>query len=135
MKRHACQLSLIIAAAIAAPSALAGSAVVKCIAPSGQVTLTDQPCDDGATSVTMEAAWSAQAGSGARIEAYGTLLPMANHRGSAAPAAVRHDSWRPPPGHLALAGDVATLKAARLQLRMLDDASRQLRQPQLAGLN
>lgn len=124
MKRHTCHLCLIIAALAAAPAALAGSQVVKCIDSSGNVTLTDQPCADGAATVAVD--------SGAAQEA--APAPAVEH--FAAPRALpRQGAWtRPAPKRMALARDVATLKAARAQLLLLDGTAR-AQHPQLAGLN
>ncbi len=123
MKRPTRQLCLIIAALAAAPLALAGSPIVKCIDPSGHVTLTDQPCSDGAATVQVEAEPQVQM-QGPAVEHF------------AAPRALpRHGAWSPAaPKRMALAHDVATLKEARAQLLLLD-GERDAQHPRLAGLN
>jgi hypothetical protein len=124
MKRHIRQLCLIIAALAAAPAALAGSPIVKCIDASGQVTLTDQPCTDGAATVPVETGAGPQAAQSPPVEHF------------AAPRALPlHGGWsQPAPKRTALARDVATLKAARVQLLLLDGSTR-APHPRLAGLN
>ena len=124
MKRHACQLCLTIAALAAAPAALAGSPIVKCIDPSGQVTLTDQPCTDGAASVRLDTETAPQAAASPAVEHF------------AAPRALpRRGAWsQPAPRRMALARDVATLKEARVQLLLLDGTAH-ARHTRLAGLN
>ena len=124
MKRPIRQLCLIIAALAAAPVALAGSPILKCIDSSGHVTLTDQPCTDGATTVQVEAETEPQAAQAPAVEHF------------AAPRAMpRHAAWtQPAPKRMALAHDVATLKAARAQLLLLDGESR-IQHPRLADLN
>jgi hypothetical protein len=123
MKRPVTLLSmlatLVVAVPLAAPVAMAGSEIVKCVDASGHVTLTDQPCDGGAATVRLTAGPEQDA-------------PAATPQRHVLPAVdLRHDAWRRPaaarPATLAL--DVATLKAARRTLLMLDA------RPTLAGLN
>ena len=137
MKRlasHAARLSLILAALAATPAALAGSEVLKCVDASGHVTLTDQPCEAGsqATRLTAGTAETATAESPAAAEAaWGSAV----QRHEAPPRMLRQQDWRPrvTQRDRPLARDVATLKAARAQL-MLIDAVRQPR-PQLATIH
>ncbi|QNB00532.1 DUF4124 domain-containing protein [Massilia sp. Se16.2.3] len=56
MKRLASQLSLALAALAAAPAALAGSDILKCVDRAGHVTLTDQPCESNARASKLVAA-------------------------------------------------------------------------------
>jgi hypothetical protein len=112
MKRPVRLLSMIAAAALAAP-ALAGE-IVKCVDNNGHVTLTDQPCASDAATVRLS-------------QDTATQLPQRH----VLPAVDQpHPAWKRP--NLAapakLARDVATLKEARRML-MLQDA-----RPRLAGL-
>jgi hypothetical protein len=140
-------------ATLAAPAALAGNDIVKCVDAQGRVTLTDQPCDTGSASVRLAAgpapgassAYGASSGgdtgSGGPEAASAQLAPQPAAQPTAQrhilPAAeLRHSSWRPPvPAaqgalHTApLARDVATLKAARRALLLLESP-----RPSLAGL-
>jgi hypothetical protein len=125
MKRTATLLSLM-AAILAAPVAIAGSDIVKCVDSAGHVTLTDQPCDGGAVVVRMEA----DAERVERVERAGE--PRVQPRRYVLPAAdLRHTAWKRPAAArpATLAGDIATLKEARRALLMLDA------KPVLAGLN
>jgi hypothetical protein len=146
MKRHASQLSLILAAFAFAPAALAGSEIVKCVDAAGYATLTDQPCAGAATTlhlaqgapeatadVTVQGEPEADAGPVFELGAAVRPAPVARH--GAAPGLSRQASWKTPPAPSSkpLARDVATLKAARLQLLMMDSAAK--RQPRLAGLH
>jgi hypothetical protein len=99
--------------ALAAPAAMAGNEIVKCIDASGHITLTDQPCEAGNTTVKLSAE---------------TPLPQ---RHVVAPAELRHEGWKRPQAvrPAPLSRDVATLKEARRTL-MLNEA-----RPRLAGLN
>jgi hypothetical protein len=113
MKRPVGLLSIIAAAALAAP-ALAGE-IVKCVDSNGHVTLTDQPCAAGSATVRL-------------AQDTGAPLPQRH----VLPAAeLPRPAWKRP--NLAtptkLARDVATLKEARRML-MLQDA-----RPRLAGLD
>jgi hypothetical protein len=125
MKRQVCQLSLIFASAALAPAVFAGTDIVKCIDASGHVTLTDQPCRSGTTSVRLASEPPASAGSSA--QAY----PLLAERNAVPPADVRPANWqRPQAKARPLARDVATLKAARVQFLLGDGADK----PRLAGL-
>jgi len=130
MKRPLRLLSMIAAAALsaaaAAPAAMAGSEIVKCIDASGQVTLTDQPCAAGTSTVRLtndppSASASASASASTpSVERH--LLPTAGLR----QAALK----RPPVVRAApLSRDVVTLQAAR-RMMMLQET-----RPRLAGLN
>jgi hypothetical protein len=116
MKPQVRLLSMIAAAALSAsiaPAAMAGNEIVKCVDASGHVTLTDQPCEAGNTTVRLSAE---------------TPLPQ---RHVVTPAELRHDGWRRPQAArpATLSRDVATLKAARRTL-MLQEA-----RPSLARLD
>ena len=102
----------------AAPASTAGD-IVKCVDAGGHVTLTDQPCAGGAVTVRLEQ------GVGQKAE------PAARHRYVLPAADLRHEAWKRPAVErpAQLARDVATLKAARRTLLMLDA------KPVLAGLN
>ena len=119
MKRHALTHCLILAAAgaFALPAAQAGGAINKCIDGAGRITLTDQVCD--ARTVT-----SAVVVAGTRAD--DAMLPVP---APARASLVRQPRWMPPAGpvlapHAALAGDMATLKQARIQLLLQDAAPR-----------
>ena len=146
MKRMASRLSIILAALAATPAALAGSDILKCVDGTGHVTLTDQPCESGARATRL-AVSDAPAAAPASVSAPASapasasaepVLPNAQpqattmQRYEASPAMLRQQDWRPrvPNRDRPLARDVATLKAARAQL-MLIDSERHPR-PQLA---
>lgn len=120
MKRHALQLSLI-AALLAAPAAWAGSEIVKCVDREGHVTLTDQPCEQAATTVRLPDGAAAEAGEAP------VATPAVQH--FPAPRALpRNVQWKQPEAkRVKLARDVATLKEARAQLLLLDAGSRSWR--------
>jgi hypothetical protein len=134
MKRLASQLSLVIAALAAAPAALAGSEVLKCVDADGHVTLTDQPCESGARATRLVSAAEPETApaqpSAASEPSPGTVV----QRYEAPPRMLRQQDWRPRVSQRdrPLARDVATLKAARAQL-MLIDAGHHPR-PQLATI-
>jgi hypothetical protein len=111
MKRQIVWMS-IAGAVLAAPAAMAagGNDIVKCVDSSGHVTLTDQPCEAGATTVRLDQDSAPQR----------HVLPAAD---------LRHEAWKRPAAArpAPLSRDVATLKAARRML-MLQDA-----RPRLAG--
>ena len=121
MKRLASQLSLVIAALAAAPAALAGSDILKCVDGAGHVTLTDRTCESG-TRVTRLVSGGTQESASDTPAAGSEAQPLTVQRHEAPPALVRQQTWRPrlPNGDRALARDVATLKAARAQLLLID---------------
>ncbi|MBQ5949858.1 DUF4124 domain-containing protein [Massilia sp. ST3] len=124
MKRILCQLSLLAAATAAAPAVLAGNDIVKCIDSAGHVTLTDQPCGDGTTTVRMANMPAAEGVSTAQP------YPLTVERSSVPPAraaerkAPRRAKAKP------MQRDVATLKEARAQFLLLDSGAKHT----LAGL-
>lgn len=107
-------LSVIAATTLAASAAMA-SDIVKCVDAGGHVTLTDQPCDGGSATVKLD-----QGTETAPPQRH--VLPAAD---------LRHGAWKRPAVErpAPLSRDVATLKAARRTLLMLDA------KPVLAGLN
>lgn len=129
-------LSISLAALAAAPAALAGSEILKCVDGAGNVTLTDQPCESGARATRMTAASPAPVQDasmpGASVvesapEA-GQLQATPVQRFAASPRMHQQHDWRPrmPQRDRPLARDVATLKAARAQLLLLDSDRTQL---------
>ncbi len=125
MKRPACKLSLILACALAAPVALAGSEIVKCIDSTGHVTLTDQPCGIGMTTVRL--ASDPASGSPGQAAPY----PLLAERDTVPPPHfARHGTARERLKARPLARDVATLKEARARFLLEISAPR----AQLAGL-
>jgi hypothetical protein len=128
MKRLATQLSFVLpvitlcAAIAATPAALAGSEVLKCVDVEGHVTLTDQPCESGARMTRLVAATASESEAEAPA-AVAASQPPAVQRHEAAPALQRQQAWRPRVAAQTdrpLARDVATLKAARAQLLLID---------------
>lgn len=127
MKRLASQLTLIFAAIAAAPAALAGSEILKCVDAGGHVTLTDQPCESGSQATRLvSVAGSESAPATAEAQSPAVQRYEAPH------ALQRQQAWRPRVEQVQaqrdrpLARDVATLKAARAQL-LLSDADRHAR--------
>ena len=114
MKRYATRLPacLLLCSALSAltlSTAQAGSTINKCIDGAGRVTLTDQACDAGTVSSTV---------------AVPGIAPDSRPTGI---ATVRPVRWTPAPAasaHAALAGDMATLKQARVQMLLQDAAPR-----------
>jgi hypothetical protein len=116
MKRHLC-LSILVAA-LAAPGAslaYAGADIVKCVDSAGRVTLTDQPCDSGATMVRLA---NTPADEGiTRAEPY----PLITERGVLPPPpAMQRRQASQRVKAKPMMRDVATLKAARAQFLLMD---------------
>lgn len=142
MTRPTFRSTIFITAMLAASAAFAGGDIVKCVDQSGKVTLTDGQCSDGTQAVVLEAEGSAAAPAESVVAADAdqpaapVVRRAATQRVAYAPQPVQHDSWSAPrPASRMLARDVETLKAARLSMQVLDDASSSTRRPRLAGLN
>lgn len=108
MKRPVHLMSMFAAMVLAAPAAMAGNDIVKCVDADGHVTLTDQPCGAGAATVRVDQDRNAAP---LRPTTQRHVLPAADLRNWRRP-----DLSRP----AALTGDVATLKAAHRTLMLLD---------------
>lgn len=127
-------LSISLAALAAAPSALAGTEILKCVDSAGNVTLTDQPCESGARGTRMTAAAPAlvqdasMQGTSVSEAAPEAGQPQPIQRFAGSPRMQQQHDWRPrmPQRDRPLARDVATLKAARAQLLLLDSDRTQL---------
>lgn len=139
MNRPTFRSSLFITAMFAASAAFAAGDIVKCVDQNGKVTLTENQCSEGVQ--TMLVAGDPPAATAADV-AVDTVAPVAPaprraiQRVAFTPAAIQHDSWTAPKSNSRpLSRDVETLKAARLSMRVLDEASATNRQSRLAGLN
>lgn len=111
MKRQLSQFGLLVAIVTALPAAVAQNAIVKCVDGAGRVTLTDMPCEPGATTVRMASTPSNEGVT--RVAPH----PMRVERAVLPPTAALQ---RQHPGlqrvaAKPLSSDVATLKAARAQ--------------------
>lgn len=115
MKRHLyCSILVAALAAPAASPAYAGADIVKCVDGAGRVTLTDQPCENGATMVRLA---NTPADEGiARAEPH----PLAVEQGTLPPAPQLRRQPAPRAKAKPMTRDVATLKAARAQLLLMD---------------
>jgi hypothetical protein len=138
MQRHTILTSIFVAAMMAASASFAGADIVKCVDQDGHVTLTDSQCSAaaslvaGPTEAPAAAAAEEMAAAPAvpavrRVSVERHLLPPAEAR--ATTVSSRRPASRP------LARDVETLKAARLSMQVLDEASATHRHQRLAGLN
>ena len=110
---------LFIAALLMTIPAFAGQDSLKCTDAQGTVTLTDRPCNGGEEATVLATpAGPAPAALDrpARPYAAGVLLPRPQ------------PNTRPVPPSRILARDVATLKAARTALQLLDGPASRLQQ-------
>lgn len=122
MNRHFLPLSLILSATLGAAAftpAQAGNAINKCIDGAGRVTLTDQACDARTVSSSIAVPGTPDDGAlpdNAPLAARSTALPLRQARWV--------PSQLPTAAHAALAGDMATMKQARIQMMLQDAAPR-----------
>jgi hypothetical protein len=112
--------SLLLASLVLAPACFAQD-IQKCTDSEGRVTLTDQPCDGLAPEVVQLAPQQMpRAVTGRRL---GTPLQ---------PRRIVIDEKKAQPS-IFLPGDVATLKAARNAMRLLDTSTAPMRSQRIAG--
>ena len=129
--------ALFLAGMIFASSAFAGADINKCVSASGSVTLTDEACpsnaetikivsksDDSATDDSAQSGAPAMTPARVSVERYTVArLPARN--------VVRTRAAEPARG---LSLDIATLKAARMNMQLVEHAAQSTRSPRLAGL-
>jgi hypothetical protein len=137
MNRKTFRSSLLLTALFAASAAFANSAdIVKCVDQDGRVTLTDNQCSAGVQTVLVAASAEAPAAADAEAVEPVTAVPAPARRVTRmafTPMPIQHDSWSAPRGKSRmLARDVETLKAARLSMQVLDQASASTRQQRVA---
>jgi hypothetical protein len=138
MNRPTFRSSIFITAMLAASAAFAGGDIVKCVDQNGKVTLTDNQCNEGVQTVVVagDAPEVAAADEAAGDTASAPAPRRAIQRVAYTPAAIQHDSWTAPKSNgRPLSRDVETLKAARLSMQVMDEASATNRHQRLAGLN
>ena len=136
MYSQAITRTVFLASMVFATAAFAGTDVNKCIAPGGQVTITDEVCPDGADTVKLVAGMSDDS------DAAPTQTQTQTQAQAQSPSIERYSTrFAPRPPKLArtapargLALDVATLKAARANMQVFDSASQALRSQRLAAL-
>jgi hypothetical protein len=127
---------LFLAGMVFTSAAFAGTDINNCMTASGQVTLTDEVCPSGAQTVKVISVPSTEAAPVAEAPAAEATVRTAS---------VEHytvgrmpSRWMMParftPPSRGLARDVATLKAARANMHMVDSAAQMAKSQRLAGL-
>ncbi len=119
MSHHLATCAVLLSSLVFASSANAGSEINKCIAPSGAVTLTDEPCPANTHGVKVVSA-PADAGSGTDAPTAGPRT-ISVERYASAPMPVRFaPPMRSPAPARGMSLDAATLKAAKANLTLFD---------------
>lgn len=132
MNSQAITRTVFLASMVFATAAFAGTDVNKCIAPGGQVTITDEVCPDGADTVKLVAGMSDDSDAApAQTQTQAQSPSIERYSTRFAPRQPKLARTAPARG---LALDVATLKAARANLQVFDSASQALRSQRLAAL-
>lgn len=104
---------------LSASPAFAGGDIVKCVDSAGHVTLTDSECGSADAQQPLAAPEAVQPALPAAPAPARSSAP----RLSNVATTVQHDNWvSPRPRGRMLAGDAATLRAARSSLQALDEA-------------
>lgn len=132
MKRTSIYRTIILAGMLATSAVSAGTEIVKCVDQDGKVTLTDAACPADAKTAVVFAGSNEPA----------TAPPSGEPPAFMADAAERYTVPRiarralpvvkPMSASGALSRDVATLKAARQNLRLLDSAAQAMRSQRVA---
>ncbi|MDB5906289.1 MAG: hypothetical protein JWP34_403 [Massilia sp.] len=136
MNRHTIRASMLATAMLAASAAFAGADIVKCVDQNGHVILTNSQCGEGDQAVLVAAPGVAASEETAVVPAAPAVRRVTVQRYVLPPAEVRQGTWTSPSrASRPLARDVETLKAARLSMQVLDEASATQRHQRLAGLN
>jgi hypothetical protein len=138
MNRHTIRTSMFVTAMLAASAAFAGADIVKCVDQDGHVTLTDSSCGEGAGKVVVAGSAETPVASDETIAAPAVpaVRRVTVQRYLLPPAELRQAGWTSArPATRPLARDVETLKAAKLSMQVLDDASATHKHQRLAGLN
>jgi hypothetical protein len=140
MNRHTIRCSIFVTAMLAASAASAGADIVKCVDQNGHVTLTDAQCGEGVQTVLVESSGETPAVAAPDETPAAPAVPAARRvtvqRYLLPPAELKRAYWAGArPASRPLARDVETLKAARLSMQVLDDASAAAKHQRLAGLN
>lgn len=128
MNQPATSCAIFLAGMVLTCSALA-SDINKCVAPSGTVTLTDEPCPSGEATVKVFSGPSDTP----MAPTQAVVTPERFTVGRLPPRFVTLTSKPKPARGLAL--DVATLRMARLNLHLLDNAADVLRSQRVASLH
>jgi hypothetical protein len=117
----------------ASPSFAGGSEIKKCVTESGHVTLTDEVCPGG--SHTVKVISVASAGNNEPSGEVDASRTVATERYTIARMPVRYatlmKSSTPARG---LSLDVSTLRAARANMQIFDNATLSMKQQRVAGL-
>lgn len=132
MAHHSATCAAILSSVLFASSAFAGSEINKCVSPSGAVTLTDEACPPSTRIVKLIRA-TPEAESGDTTAALGEPRRPVVERFNIAPMPLRFAApMRGPAPARGMALDIATLKAAKANLTLVEMAS--TRGQRLAGL-
>lgn len=131
MKQPAATRAILFASILFAGTAYA-SDINKCVTPSGSVTLTDAPCPSGAETVKVIST-AAQLDEPNLAPTQAIVTPQRFTIGRLPPRFTPMGIKMRPARAMAL--DVATLRAARANLHLLDNAAQSLRAQRLVSLN
>lgn len=124
--------ALFLAGMVFASGAFAGNDINKCVTPTGHVTLTDEACPEGARTVKVisgpatdsEDAVALEPAARPSVERY-TIQRMPSRYATL---------MRSPQASRGLSLDVSTLKAARMNMQIFDNAAQSLKARRIAGL-
>lgn len=134
MNRQASTRAILLVGLMFASSAFAGNAgIKKCITESGHVTLTDAVCPGDTHSVQIISAPAAESDPARQAASEPRAIATERFAATRMPSriATLMKSTAPARG---LSLDMATLRAARANMQMVDNATESLRVQRLAGL-
>lgn len=132
MNNQTLSRALFLAGMVVASGAIAGNDINKCVTPTGHVTLTDEACPSGTRTVKVIS------GPAEEVEEVIALEPVSRpsvERYTIARMPTRYATlMRSPQPARGLSLDVSTLKAARMNMQIFDNAAQSLKARRIAGL-
>lgn len=136
MNTTATTRALFLAGMVFGSGAFAGNDINKCVTPAGHVTLTDDACPSGSHTVKVISGPAEADEHGTPAAPAPTVLQSAyNERFTVGRLPPRYVTlMKSPTPARGLALDVATLRAARLNMHLLDNAAQALRAQRLVSL-
>ena len=120
--------ALFLAGMMLAASAYAGADINKCVSASGSVTLTDEVCPPGAQTVKLVSA-AADSATDETPPAASQRTSVERYPATRLPARATAQMRNAQPAR-GLSLDIATLKAARMNMQLVDNAAQSMRTAQ-----
>lgn len=133
MNHQSLTRAIFLAGMVFASGAYAGTEINKCVSPSGSVTLTDAACPGDARTIKVISVAADSNSEDSEASAEAARPTIERYTISRMPSRyVAPRRANPPARGLSL--DVSTLKAARLNMHLFDNAMQAMKSQRVAGL-